>query len=403
MLLKTEKVLLKWNNKYKSYYINRGYVFTKYGDEFEVKIEDLQNSSGVYINIECDYCHEDFTATYKQYNKYRKSITNKDCCKSCKILKIQETNLVKYGVENYSETKEYHDKCKITSLANWGTEHPMQNDELKNKAKESSILKFGVDSYMKTDECKEKIIKTNLEKYKTKSPMQNESVKEKTKITNMLRYGVNNPFESEQVKIKIKRHYQNKYGVDNYVQTQEYKDRSKETLFQNYGVYHPMYSEEIKSKLKKTNLERYGVEWSFLNKEIREKIINSFYKNGTQKTSSQQLEIYNLLNNSGYNVELNYPFSRCNLDIALFINDIKIDVEYDCWYWHDFKKDIKRDKYLESQGWKIFRIKSGHKIPSLDQIQEQINKLINDKNRYYTHIILDDWKEKENNYKSKVI
>jgi len=391
-MLLTKKVLLKWNSRYKTYYIDKGYIFTAIGNEFEISIEDLQKGSEVYINIECDYCHKEYRATYKQFNKYNKSITNKDCCKNCKILKIQETNLVKYGVENYSETEEYHNKCKITSLVNWGTEHPMQNDELKNKAKESSVLKFGVDNYMKTDECKEKIIKTNFEKYKTKSPMQNDSVKEKTKRTNMLKYGVNNPFESEQVKIKIKRYYQDKYGVDNYVQTQEYKDKYKETLFQNYGVYHPMHSEEIRNKIKKTNMERYGVEWSLQNKEIREKITNSFYKNGTCKTSSQQLKIFNHLKDNNYNVELNYPVSRCNLDIALFINNIKINIEYDCWYWHDPKKDRKRDEFLKSQGWKIFRIKSGHKIPSLEQIIEGIFKLVNT-DRTFTQIVLDDWKE----------
>ena len=49
--------------------------------------------------------------------------------------------------------------------------------------------------------------------------------------------------------------------------------------------------------------------------------------------SSQQLKIYEMLLDE-YKVELNYPLSQLNLDIAIFIGDIKIDLEYDGWYWH---------------------------------------------------------------------
>jgi len=65
----------------------------------------------------------------------------------------------------------------------------------------------------------------------------------------------------------------------------------------------------------------------------------------------------NMLNNK-YEIKLNYPLSNVSLDIALFIDDIKIDIEYDGWYWHkDQQKDRRRDEFLKSQGWKILELK----------------------------------------------
>jgi len=183
-----------------------------------------------------------------------------------------------------------------------------------------------------------------------------------------------------------------RYGVEHQMQLDEVKNKIKQTNLDRYGVEYPPQNEEVKNKIKNTNLERYGVKYPAQNKEIQEKTRKTFYNNGTCPTSSQQLEIYNQLKNNNYIVELNYPISRCSLDIALFINNININIEYDAWKWHDPKKDRKRDEFLKSQGWKILRIKSGHKIPSLEQIQEGIFKLVNT-DRTYTQIILDDWKD----------
>ena len=88
---------------------------------------------------------------------------------------------------------------------------------------------------------------------------------------------------------------------------------------------------------------------------------------------------------------LNYVCDRSIFDIALFIDENKIDIEYDGWYWHqDAQKDRNRDEHFKLSGWKILRIKSGNKIPTKDQLIEAINRLI--KNGYsYTEIVLDDW------------
>ena len=52
LVSKTAKV--KWNASNKKYYESLGYIYTKMGDEFEVRIEDLTKGSHVKVDCLCD-------------------------------------------------------------------------------------------------------------------------------------------------------------------------------------------------------------------------------------------------------------------------------------------------------------------------------------------------------------
>ena len=47
MLVKNQKVEMKWNNLTKRYYINKGYVYTYNSDVFVINAEDIQHTSSV--------------------------------------------------------------------------------------------------------------------------------------------------------------------------------------------------------------------------------------------------------------------------------------------------------------------------------------------------------------------
>ena len=50
-------------------------------------------------------------------------------------------------------------------------------------------------------------------------------------------------------------------------------------------------------------------------------------------------------------------------------NDIKIDIEYDGWYWHkNNKRDKARDSYVANRGVKILRVKSGSLLPKDEEL-----------------------------------
>lgn len=102
------------------------------------------------------------------------------------------------------------------------------------------------------------------------------------------------------------------------------------------------------------------------------------YAKDTGTKSKQQKFISNLVNG-----KLNYPVSRCQLDIAF--PDKMIYIEYD-GSGHDlsvkfgdisrddfYNKEIKRKRYLQNLGWKIIRIISKEDLlPNDEKIIELI-------------------------------
>ena len=314
-MLKTKEVIMRWNPKIKNYYVNLDYLFTKMGDEFVVKVEDLSKYSSKYVEVLCDYCLEEGIETivpkpYRDYTSQNEmSIIHKDCCKKCISKKVIESNIMIHGVKNVMELK---------------------------------------------------------------------SSKDKIKETNILRYNVENTFQSEYHKEKIKETMKDRYGVEHALQNSDIYEKLKLKYIDKYGASTPLLNEEIKEKIINTNLEKFGCENPFGNKDIQEKIKNTLYQNGTQKCSKQQKYIHKLIGG-----ELNYPISRCSLDIA-FLND-NIYVEYNGG-GHDLKvtlgkitkeefenKEIKREIFLKQNNWKLIRIISKQDyLPSDDKIIEII-------------------------------
>ena len=81
-------------------------------------------------------------------------------------------------------------------------------------------------------------------------------------------------------------------------------------------------------------------------------------KFGRGYVSKPQMKLYELMCVAFEGVKLNYPIRTREsvrfADVALI--DFKIDVEYDCEYWHDVEKDRKRDRDLLEVGWRTVRV-----------------------------------------------
>lgn len=151
--------------------------------------------------------------------------------------------------------------------------------------------------------------------------------------------------------------------------------------------------DQTKEKRIKTCMEKYGVDNPMHHKEFQEKIMHALCENSSVPTSQQQIKVYEMLKTK-YKTTLNFPFSNTSLDCLVEANEEKIDVEYDGWYWHqDPIKDIKRDRFLQNNGYKVLRIKSGKNIPTQQQLDRAIQTLIKSDLKYY-EIILEDYKEK---------
>ena len=64
-IILSQTVEVRWTGKIKNWYISKGYEFTKMGDFFEVKIEDLTQGSRVEVNIQCTMCKDKFSKPYQ--------------------------------------------------------------------------------------------------------------------------------------------------------------------------------------------------------------------------------------------------------------------------------------------------------------------------------------------------
>jgi hypothetical protein len=230
------------NNYIINYYRNKGYKLET-NQKFLVKIEDLMETSKQNIRAICDVCNNQKNVKYYLYLKSVKNGGIYTCSNKCSIEKRKNTNLERYG-----------------------SEHHMNNDNVKNKIKETNIGKYGVENVSQNEDIKNKRKETNLERYGVSCSLQSNETKTKTKSTNLERYGVENVFQNEEI-----------------------KQKSKETILEKYGVHHISYSEEIKNKRKNTNIERYGVEFSQSSDYVRNKIKYGNSKYNIEKFQKEYL------------------------------------------------------------------------------------------------------------------
>lgn len=82
MGLMSETVKVKWNVANKNHYESKGYTFTWFKEEFDVKVEDLSVGSHSIVEVDCDGCGKSIPSEWKQYLKYARD--NGECfCKDC--------------------------------------------------------------------------------------------------------------------------------------------------------------------------------------------------------------------------------------------------------------------------------------------------------------------------------
>lgn len=325
MLIDTE-VKMKWLKQTKAYYIEKGYVFTKIGEEFIVKTSDLPKGSHKKVRVKCDTCGEIIEKTYRDYLKGQSYDDGfGDLCSKCSYKRAYMQNLKKNGGIGLQSAK-IKEKVKQTNLERYGEEYPMMNKEVYKKVRSTQNDKYGGIG-MASNLTRKKIEETNLFTYGVKNPSQSEEIKNKKKNTYMQHYGVEHPFKIPEIVSKAVL-------------------KARDTLNKNNNV--PMSKEE--KEIIKLLEEIYGKENCFPS----------------------------------------YLVSPLTFDCLLVLGEDKIDVEYDGWYWHKDRQDYDRRRNYKviSLGYKVLRIKSNNLLPTKEEIQNAVNYLTKEKHNY-TEIILD--------------
>lgn len=100
MGLISETTIIKWGKNNRKWYESKGYIFTKYGDEFEVKIENLTCNSNALVEVKCDCeeCKNPYLKPMKLHN-FKKCVKEdgKYYCKKCsqKLFGVEKTRKTK--------------------------------------------------------------------------------------------------------------------------------------------------------------------------------------------------------------------------------------------------------------------------------------------------------------------
>lgn len=214
---------------------------------------------------------------------------------------------------------------------------------------------------------------------------------EKAKEFNLKNYGVKNVMQREEVRDKFKNTLLTKYGVDSPLKNKEFLEKAlkntnqnekvektKKTCLLKYGVDNPAKNKEIAQKAKNTCLKKYGGFSSQCDKEIRQKSFQTMLNNGNVPSSKPERQMVDKIK-SLYGEENCFPqyvYDKVIFDCLLQINDTKIDIEYDCDYWHDRKRDECRDYFSMKNGFKVLRFRTNNSIPTENQIKCAINDLL---------------------------
>ena len=154
--------------------------------------------------------------------------------------------------------------------------------------------------------------------------------------------------------------------------------KMKESMYEKYGVCYALQSKDFIEKYEKTCLDKFGCKKHLSSSVVREKINLAYYNNGTCPTSKPQIVVYNMLKQIYGNCELNKPCGNSLLDCVVEVNGIKIDVEYDGWYWHKDKQeeDKRRNYFLIKNGYKVCRFRANYAIPTIEQIKNAVDYLL---------------------------
>lgn len=195
MIKPNQKILLKWNASNKTYFIDKGYTFTKMGEEFEVDAEDISHGSKTNIVVLCEYCGTELTVpAYSYYNSIKAS--GSYCCSKCKWIKVKTTNRERYGVDNPMQNEDVRVKNKQSLFESFGVVHPSQSKALYKKSLEAKLEKYGDEKFNNREKAKETCLKNH--------GVENASVLEETiakmKATCVEKYGG----ESSQCDVEVR-------------------------------------------------------------------------------------------------------------------------------------------------------------------------------------------------------
>lgn len=321
------------------------------------------------ILCKCDYCGNEFNRVKRTLNTGRK-ITNKDACgdQKCINAKIEESNLLRYGVKNAGWTPESQKKIKQTCLERYGNEvasatpefqeknrqtrmrkyGAWKSEETKEKTKQTLKEKYGDECFFKTDAYKENMIQNHGVEWPSDCPDLMKQGEANRKKTLQEKHGIINVSQLPDHNEKCQQTCIEKYGEVHYSKTDEYNDKVKQTSLERFGETHYTKTDEFKKRVKQTCIDKYGIfpytaSTEYIDKHLEEYGVPYSFMVNHNQPSKKQLEIQDWINSLGYNFKSNYTVLN-GKEIDLYDESVNLGIEYCGLYWHSENSPQPRTK-----------------------------------------------------------
>jgi len=211
--------------------------------------DNVKTTTHVVIRYDCnggfERCSKLWTLKFKDADKNFKKNKGKHICKKCSM-----------SADNPASKPEVRAKMEKTCIERYGTSCVLNTEE--NTAARVEKM-FGTESA--TQKIVDKRKKTSQEKYGTDHPMQNEEIKAKQQAVLTERYGTHVPLQNEEIKAKMQKTVQERYGVANVAMLPEVRAKMARTMYENYGVEHYNQLPEMKDYLRENCREWLKESW----------------------------------------------------------------------------------------------------------------------------------------------
>ena len=251
-------------------------------------------------------------------------------------LRLKQTMLAKYGVENPSQLPDYKEKIKKTSLERYGVDNPAKSPEIQKKIKQTNLEKYGTECVFENKVIKQQICATNLEKYGHEHALSSPDIKQKAKDAYFLKHGVEHVKDIPGSTEKAKKTNLEKYGAECTLDRPGIREKIKQDCLEQHGVEYFCQTSEFKEMAKKTNLEKYGVENVFHSKDFQNAAFLTKQNNGQTRRSKAEIEILEFCKatidpNTSSTIVSN---KERNFQIDIKIPSKNICIEFNGSYWH---------------------------------------------------------------------
>lgn len=227
-------------------------------------------------------------------------------------------NYNKYCANKCAVTDPRKETARLQTLKNiYNVNSPIHIPKVKLKIQQTNICRYGYSQATKNEQIKQKIKKTNLERYDVEYPMQNVQVKERFKKSNIKKYGVEYPMQSDIIASKLQR-----------VTSVHWPEQTKK-IISNCNSFNQFSNNRSIAEIATLLNIDYSTAHKYAGK-YNTKIIAL-----PPRRSSQEIILCEWLSNIGIsNVITNDRVILNNKEIDIYLPDFNLAIECNGIYWH---------------------------------------------------------------------